>query len=567
MLGTYRRRLLQSIQVVYIYFQNLDNYPLDHRQIQLDSEAIQRLMLGGDYVETSAASSTATSHGESSTTRAKSPLSQAMLQIHSPNSVPDLSVGEGVVLQMEDGKATLQMEEGKATLITHPNGVTIKSEKDCKDSSNAGKSCSEADDVFEKRQEKFKTEPHTRQTLQAVLSNLITSHTGNVNRAAESQTKHKIEGLIPATVKNTPPAKKGSPDASATKSHPTILVSPTVSASVPSKGVNSPGSRKGSVGEVSVSGSSNGSSPLVSPGATPASDRKRTKAKVPHPAFNIQANSVEKMGGVMYNYNLPDRGLGTLLSPSPAVSVSPPAVSVPRFPVSVTQTMASQMLNFVTAGGWQVPRPLSHSPNSNDSRNSGSPLDLSSVRETSPIVVKSKADIKVPIPSPVRILPKQPMVRENEQKSPALSPTANGKKQAFKKQQSDVTSPAVVSELPYTQEMLYLFNKEVEIVSVGKNKWIVRNEKELCDLIKKNTEAHQGAICQNGLDKTDAKLAKHCSNGTDLIKRPSSECSSEEQRSKVVKLTNGDVHSGDEGQENLSHSPNTSVAVSISNHS
>ena len=527
----------------------MDNFPLDHRQIQLDSEEIQKLMLS-QLVQTSAASSAATSQEETNIARSKSPLSQAMLQIHSPSSVPELNVGETVVLQMEDGKATLQMEEGKATLITHhSNGISIKSEK--KDNNNGeSKSSNESDEVFEKRREKAKSEIHTKQTLQAVLSNLITAHAGNMNKEQEIQANMKGEDVN----KN---AKKGPQDVNSPKStFPTILVSPTMgSSSILTRGTNSPGSRKGSVSDGSMSGSSNGSpTSLTSPGAIQVSaERKRSKVKAPHPAFNIQGTPAEKRG-LLYNYNLPDRGLGTM--PSPTVSVSPPAVNVPRFPVSVPTAMASQVLSFVTAGGaWPMQRPLNHSPNSNDSRNSGSPLDLSSVRDSSPSLAKSKAELKVPTAAPVSILPKQQAVKENGQSSPLTSPklvndvAANGKKQQMaKKQQPEATSPSAAKP-PYTQEMLYLFNKELEIVSVGNNKWIVRNENDLVNLIKKNNEE---ANYTNG----DAKspTGKRNSPNGDLNKRSSSvsECNEDEQRSKVMKLTNGDVHVADKGHLNVS---------------
>lgn len=509
-------------------------------------------------VETSAASSTSTVQGQGDATvaRAKSPLSQAMLQIHSPDSVPDLSVGDSVVLQMEEGKATLQMEEGKATFIANSNGMAVKSEKHSDDSMGGGKSASgsETDEVFDKKQDKMRAETNSKQSLQAVLSNLISTHAGNMNREYDLA-KLKSEPFVPIAVsKAASTTRRSSSETSSPKTSPTILVSPTVSLGS-NKGSHSPGSRKGSLSDITVPRPSNGSSPALSSPGLPqpqGTERKKAKSKTPHPAFNIQPAAVEKMGGVLYNYNLPDRGLGSMMSqsPIPAVTMSPPTVSVPRFPVTVPPSAASQILSYV-APAWQVTRPLSHSPLSNDSRNSGSPLDLSSVRDTSPTLTKVKPEGKisgqVEKPVPVNILPKQAIL-ENGQIMAAMSPKqttdTSGKKKQGTKSKNAANSPPGSAKPPYVQEMLYVCNKELEIVSVGKNKWIVRNENDLIDLIRSNAASSEGQLdsCKSSVTVSNGTENGNSLNGADVSKRPNSQSENGEHKPKVVKLTNGDVH-------------------------
>lgn len=554
----------------------MDNFPLDHRQIQLDSEAIQRLMLA-QSAETSAPTSVATSQGDGNPTRAKSPLSQAMLQIHSPNSMADLNMGDTVVLQME---------EGKATLTAHPNGSVVKSERDSAVAVSASKAVTgaEVDEVFEKGKDKSKADTPAKQTLQAVLSSLITTHS-HPNKEQEVTAKVKMEPIMSTSAsKPGNHGKKGSPKSSASESSSTILVSPNVGLNIPVMGMNSANGRKCSLGDITVPRPSNGSSPsLASPGAVvvqpQVSERKRSKVKAPHPAFNIQAGTVDKLGGV-YNYNLPDRGLGSLINSPPVapVSLSPPSVSVPRFPVSVPAVVSPQVLNFVTPV-WPMTRPLNQSPASSDSRNSGSPLDLSNVREPSPNLAKVQSEHKTALMveklASVSNLPKQQVVAENGANKVSVHSTKGANDDSSKKQgsgkQSASQSPSLPasSKPPYVQEMLYLFDREFEIVSVGKNKWIVRNESDLINTIKRNgslKENQSGSChkCATGqvLNGADSMMHGDSSGNGDMNKRPNGS-ENEGQRAKVMKLTNGDVHAEVNGQSASAEMVSSPVTVAM----
>lgn len=155
-------------------------------------------------------------------------------------------------------------------------------------------------------------------------------------------------------------------------------------------------------------------------------------------------------GSGFYDYTLPDRGLGT---GQPTTSrTSPP--------------QAGKM-----SAGWpfsqspiQLPIP---SPTSSE-KSRTSPLDLSSTPQKevqrSPVASGEKTD---PVTSSLKV---PPPADQTKKQIIAEIKTAAEEKQIF-----DRTPIA-----HYDKNVLIFGENAVEIISVGNNKWIVRNEEELC---------------------------------------------------------------------------------------
>ena len=523
--------------------------PLDNRQIQLDSEALQRLMLAQPNV-TQVQSPVITGQDQptSASPGAKSPLAQAMLQIHSPDSSPELGMGETVVLQME---------EGRATLVAQPSSIV----------KTAISTNGDSDDVFEKREDNQKTEA-AKTTLHSVISNLITAHTLReeaeririIEKAKNEVTKPSVE------LNNTP----------------SILSTSQSNVSPGSKGGNSPSNQKS--GEIVVprpgSAHSNGSvSSGSSPGPALPVERKKSTSrtyKAPHPAFPIPSPTFDQFGKSMYNYNLPDRGLGTLMSASKSSvphSTSPPTVSLPRFqsPAQTAVTgQSGQILGFI-AQPWSGTRPLSQSSASSDSRSTGSPLDLSSVKDISNNINKVRQDLQKEVSFKPKLLGAGKSIVSQQVHQPPFKtnlivptlPSAAGsvsekELESTQLNGQDQDSKQSVTKPPYVREMLYLFDKELEIISVAKNKWIVRNENELTDLVKeklgeghRQSEVKSNAACEKCQNCAKTDHISQTENGIDKADTPKRqyEMENSDQRSKVTKLTNGDVHESPGGKD------------------
>lgn len=565
-----------------IYFQNLDNLSLYQRQNQLD-EAIHRMLDNEGVQKLIAAQSSASSSGssdgqsEANTSRAKSPLSQAMLQIHSPDSVPDINIGETVVLQME---------EGRATLIAHSdNGLLL--DKHLETNSAQKLSGSDSDEVFDR--DKDESEIKTSPTLHSVISNLISTRVATISsEEVNNEPVSKVENVAirnviedSSVMQNTEQFSKsgqveerehdskvvGLMSEKHKNSNGTAVIAGKVDGSpeATAKTAHSPKQKKSPAGELIVpqpnspqifrSQASAGSPAIAVSQPTSVQEKRRSHrgpSKIPHPAFNIPVTTFDRNGG-LYNYNLPDRGLGSMMNSSPVpLSVSPPVVSAPRFPVTIATTVPGQVLGFMSPS-WQMQRPLGHSPASNDSHSSGSPLDLSNVREASPNLPKVMNEVEVVAKEkPVNKQQLEQKQLSTSKSSPLI--TSSTKVVTVAKpdpSKEAVKQPSLVStsKVPYTQEMLYLFDKELEIVAVGKNKWIVRNENELVNVVKKKTDSEpSGEITAStsNLDGADGTIAVPIQNGNSLNsteenKRPlNSESGS--HRSKVTKLVNGDVH-------------------------
>lgn len=186
---------------------------------------------------------------------------------------------------------------------------------------------------------------------------------------------------------------------------------------------------------------------------------------VPAPPAAI---TYDKFGGtILYDYTLPDRGLG--IGPAPPRPASQSSNGMKSLP------------------SWHCPQSPAHlsipSPALSD-RSGTSPLDLSSAQ------------------------PKDN--RKEITKSPA---TEQGVQTG-----NDKFSPQKVL---YEKNMLIFSDNEVEIISVGNNKWVVRNESQLLSMAHKGLSDNQNNLQTN--------------------KRPSDHETASPVGLKVPKLTNGNT--------------------------
>lgn len=247
------------------------------------------------------------------------------------------------------------------------------------------------------------------------------------------------------------------------------------------------------------------------------------------PGFNNGTPKVsyDKFGAIYYDYTLPDRGL----SVKPAVVTGafpsiPGAVPVgflsPNWPISQTPT-----------------QPAVPSPATSDSGSGSLPLDLSATqKEQAPVVKMSPKELEK------TVIVKEPMDVQSEEQ----------------------TTQAQL----YKKNMLIFSDKEVEIISVGQNTWVVRNETELCTLAAGGVDKKEdkNCCCQKCVDnkpqsgenapsknnmKTEAESVLSKSPKMPPNKRPA-ENSSGFETNKLSRLVNGDsvtLTSGDGPSKNV----------------
>lgn len=573
--------------------ENLDDYPLDNeqmqRQIQLDNEAIQRLILSqmAQQAGTPPTANQNQDHVVKMSPGAMSPLGQAMLQIHSPAT-------------SSGGNDTVEVELGEHGAVREENGENHGVE------TSASK---ESDDVFVEKGSASPKGDISRSSFQNAFTHLIASQTvtGNHEEGNESVKVHTINGKM--AVNDHRPS-----GLDITKMKDNVINGGQIVGKRNSPtGVKSPAIAQNEIiipRPPSLKG--NGSVSSGSPRSTGTHERRRIKKeprdppKPPHPAFNVPPGSFDR-NSFYYNYSLPDRGLGSSVSPiTVPVSVSPPAVRHQRSPpvthrsppvthqrsMTTGPVLASQAAPLLSmmSPGWQV---RGHSP-SGDSRSSGSPLDLSGPKEA---MVKMKPDM-VPLEIPIR--PKQAGTQVHPSRMPGhpvhspiqvprmAMPVTGTQVRATKAQvsmpvqvpnfrpaepgimqvsqsvpkdpvQKKQSSPTPHNKIPYVRETLYLFgDKDLEIISVGKNKWIIRNETELCKLVSE----HMRGGMVNGTAEETSQRNENCSNcqqhtndknktteintgnvTVDVGKRQTDPQDNSPQRAKVTKHMNGDIHS------------------------
>lgn len=594
------------------------------RQIQLDNEALQRLFMS--QMAQQAATSPPANQNQGQTMKmssgALSPLGQAMLQIHSPamsaSDTDETGADKGV-----NGANEILREVNNVSHVTESSAIK------------------ENNDVFAEKNSDSVNSDLTHTTLQNAVPS-ISAHVGPVYiDRGNAKSVSDVININAVNAKLMAEINRGSPvDINKMKDSIINGGQKTSKGNSPTE-VKSPANAASEI--IIPRLQSNAAVSAGSPRSSSSSSQERRRIKKeprdppkPHPAFNVPPSQLDKLNGIYYNYNLPDRGLGTSLSPvTVPVSISPPAarhqrsppgthrsppVSHPRLPSS-SPVLASQAgLGLGMMGlGW----PVRGASPSGDSRSSGSPLDLSGPKETlakiKPDIVPREVPIKLkqakpnqitvqPVHSPshvprmtltvpnthipqVQSTPVQmPKIQSQVVTTPVQVPSFQRAEISRKIVQEPLkniaeknkvsappvkqASPQAQNKIPYQKETLYLFgDKDLEIISVGKNKWIIRNETELCKLVKEHIGGNKSEVenentrksenCSNchqqakDKDKNDeakketwtAEAVKHQNDmehntwTAEAAKRQNDMEDNSPQRTKVTKLTNGDIHS------------------------
>ncbi|CAI9728489.1 probable serine serine/threonine-protein kinase nek3 isoform X1 [Octopus vulgaris] len=216
----------------------------------------------------------------------------------------------------------------------------------------------------------------------------------------------------------------------------------------------------------------------------------------------------DKFGAVYYDYSLPDRGLsqarqsrGVVLSPC----VSPAAVC------------------YYPNGLHPLKPPVDLSNSSLDVSNPSTPLDLSAsaYKEQEPVQSRKPgkgAEKSLDICSPLAVDEsleevKTPLTRSSTVAVPTPPASSLSEKQDSKQ------SKAVIPSLKSSYERNYLIfgDSELEIISVGKNKWIVRNELELCRIAKEEVKKLGSPIPEEPCSKTPNDKRHSCKHSTKTI--------------------------------------------------
>ena len=192
--------------------------------------------------------------------------------------------------------------------------------------------------------------------------------------------------------------------------------------------------------------------------------------------------------GFSYDYNLPDRGLGTS-----AFAGLPPSA---RFP-ALTPNMVGYFAGLgVPVAPWNLASPGALSAVAMDASNAGKPLDLSASHRNSveksvaekpaaklcPPAAASTAAKSAPSSSSVS-KPKPAKEDKGKEKAATTEPGAEAESKP---------EPSAAKKPKYEKHMLIFGEKEVEIICVEKNCWIVRNEQELFDIIRSTSPQPRG---------------------------------------------------------------------------
>ena len=241
----------------------------------------------------------------------------------------------------------------------------------------------------------------------------------------------------------------------------------------------------------SSSSKSSASSSIKSPEPLPGANRASSVAGSSKMSSAMPIG-FDKFGAVYYDYSLPDRGLGQTrpnrnMSISPSC-ISPAATAVCFYPNGLHSLKPSDFSACspgLDSSGAATPLDLSASackestvpsPHRKSSKTSEK---LTEVRRNTPVLDESLDEVKTPLSSrSVSVVTNTPTP------PPATLATTSGEKQDIS--QSKATVPTL--KTPYERNFLIFGDNELEIISVGKNKWIVRNELELCRIAKEEVK-------------------------------------------------------------------------------
>ncbi|XP_067659523.1 uncharacterized protein [Haliotis asinina] len=224
----------------------------------------------------------------------------------------------------------------------------------------------------------------------------------------------------------------------------------------------------------------------------PNTTRTPTLPRVPSNGTMVSAYSTvqyDKFSSVLYDYNLPDRGLGTGAMAAPVTrfpTVSPPNVMMGYFPFPAAAAAA--------AAGWRMPGTPTAVATTMESipgdGSAGAPLDLSAAHKDlrCPEVLKTK-EKKVEKIMKEKVADKViEKVVENLPEKVVQKPKSSEKMKSCEKVPEEATQ---TSKPKYEKNFLLFGDQEVEIISVAKNQWIVRNEAELYAIARKNENMNE----------------------------------------------------------------------------
>ena len=180
-----------------------------------------------------------------------------------------------------------------------------------------------------------------------------------------------------------------------------------------------------------------------------------------------------------YDYNLPDRGLGCSLFGALPPGIPPPTAGIMGFFPGIGS---------LPMHAWDLAGQATVSPLSPDTGSPVKPLDLSASNKqhigkcpehcealpaedprASASLYADAEDFTAP--AKCKIEPEGGWLKENSSASPDVG-----------------VFPPDVKRPKYEKNMLLFVDREVEIISVAKNRWIVRNEHELVDLVSRNSQ-------------------------------------------------------------------------------
>lgn len=359
--------------------------------------------------------------------------------------------------------------------------------------------------------------------LQDVITHLFNqasaTYSSSVQNTLPTSRSEKTSGLADTTDSNSVSKKSEMPTPSG---NPSVLISHSLThkaVSIANSEINLPNSSfssaenilgtrsntnsphlRGAVSSKSVSNSADHGRSSSSKGSASSSIKSPEPLSGTNRSSNVAGSSkmssampigFDKFGAVYYDYGLPDRGLGQTrpnrnmnISPS---CLSPAAAAVCFYPNGLHSLKSPVDFSACSPGldtsGTATPLDLSASASKESIV--PSPLrksvktseKLSEARRNTPVLDESHDDVKTPLSlRSVNIVPSTPTP------PPIVASVASPPEEKQDINQAKATVPTV--KTPYERHFLIFGENELEIISVGKNKWIVRNELELCRMAK-----------------------------------------------------------------------------------
>lgn len=580
----------------------------DMDDLPLDTEGIQKYMLSVPHLHAAAAqmqpvATTTASSGAApiDTTCTIIPVQAVTLDANQTIMVPAMSgVGQQMMLTQTPISLSQSPTQG---LAPSPTTLTTSSPKEkispkSKEGQAKGQtgaviegeviSVEDADELNRSggsTSSNGKSDASRHNSLQAVISHLISTQTAAMMKEGESidetDAATKSIQISPSVVSVQSPEQ--------IRTSAPSSVSPTMpSQRSPQTKVSRGRSRVSSRGDATSSSSSSPTGVMrTTPGQKSRASRE-TASRIPvngNVVFNSNPNPVgfDKFGAIYYDYNLPDRGLGGGAAPPPRPA-APQAAPV----LATGPPTTPNVVNLVPAM-WHYPQSPAQLPVTSPSpseRSGPSPLDLSAAHPRDmPKLKEEPKDVDKVESRPVNeaVASKPPQLEKEqsqpvESTSPTMSQNSSAKtsleiQQVVPGQQVMSASPTSSvdkqqlsnkQKLLYEQNMLIFGEKEVEIISVGNNKWIVRNEKELYKVVNKesnevigetnSSELSQGQKFTNYVtsasNKTFDQDVVMVTAGMPTSSQTSPSPNKRQQEggnygndaNKIPKLSNGDVH-------------------------